>query len=129
MQDYFLASLAGLWLADGLALLIAPHWIIEQVRYALQQSPLVLRWHILSILAGMSLSILTVHRPYQPLWIVVGISMVITGTFLWVGPEHVGQPAPNWCLTRDDVDYRVWGLVLCTLAVLLFHAIGWIGQA
>jgi hypothetical protein len=26
------------------------------------------------------------------------------------------------------VDYRFWGLGLCTLAVLLLHALGWIGN-
>lgn len=29
----------------------------------------------------------------------------------------------------EDIDYRIRGLGLCTLAVLLLYALGWIGRS
>jgi len=30
---------------------------------------------------------------------------------------------------REDIDYRFCGLGLCTLAILLLYALGWIGRS
>ena len=35
----------------------------------------------------------------------------------------------HWCVGREDIDYRFRGLGLCTLAVLLLYALGWIGRS
>jgi len=129
MRNYVLGGLAGLWLADGIALLAAPRWTIDRVRDALRESPLILHWESVSILAGLALTVLGIDLLYRPLWMIVGLSMTLKGIFLWLGPEHLRKTVMNWCLVREDVDYRIWGLILCVLAVLLLHAIGWIPPA
>ena len=53
--------------------------------------------------------------------------MIAKGLFLWLGPIALRERVITWCAAREDVDYRLWGLGLCTLAVLLLHALGWIG--
>lgn len=67
--------------------------------------------------------------PFRLLWIVTGLCMVIKGFFLWLAPERLRGPLVGWCMTREDIDYRFWGLGLCTLAVLLLHGLGWIGHS
>jgi len=47
---------------------------------------------------------------------------------LWLGPTELRARLLEWCLSREDVDYRFWGLGLCALALLLLHALGWIGR-
>lgn len=113
-------------MADGIALLAIPRWTIDRVREALHDSPNILRWEGVSILAGLALIMLSLDLLYQPLWAIVGLSMMLKGIFLWIGPEETRRTVMNWCLIREEVDYRFWGLTLCLLAVLLFHALGWI---
>lgn len=52
---------------------------------------------------------------------------------LCVGPHPRGlgwlMTWLNWCVGREDIDYRFRGLGLCTLAVLLLYALGWIGRS
>jgi hypothetical protein len=55
LKDYALAALAGIWLADGMALLVAPRYIITQARELLQQFPAILRWELLPIIGGVFL--------------------------------------------------------------------------
>lgn len=62
--------------------------------------------------------------PYQPLWWMTGGAMVIKSCFLTWGPTAWRTPLLSWCFTREAVDYRFFGLWLCTLAVLLLHALG-----
>ena len=52
----------------------------------------------------------------------------LKGVFLAMGPEAWRSRLVEWCLNRDDVDYRFVGIGLCTLAALLLHALGWLGQ-
>lgn len=128
MKDYALAALAGIWLADGMALLVAPRYIIAQVRELLQQSPSILRWELLAIIGGIFLFFAAQDLPYQWLWIVMAGGMIAKGAFLSIGPPSWRGPVIEWCIGREDIDYRFWGLGLCALAVLLLHALGWIGR-
>lgn len=123
-----MAALAGIWLADGIVLLISPRYIITQVRKILQQSPGILRWELLAIFGGGLLLFAANDLPYPWLWVVTAGSMIAKGTFLSVGPPSWRTPVVEWCLEREDIDYRFWGLGLCILAALLFHALGWIGR-
>ena len=66
--------------------------------------------------------------PYQSLWMVTAGGMIAKGAFLSIGPHSWRGPVFDWCVSREDMDYRLWGLGLCTLAVLLLHALGWIGS-
>jgi hypothetical protein len=53
-------------------------------------------------------------------------AMIAKGLFLSMGSSQWRTRILDWCFSRDDVDYRIWGLGLCTLATLLFRALGWI---
>lgn len=128
VKDYALAALASIWLADGITLLVAPRYIITQVCELLRQSPTVLRWEFLAIIAGVFLFFAARDLPYQWLWQMTAGGMVAKGAFLSIGPPSWRKPAIDWCAGREDIDYRFWGLGLCALAVLLLHALGWIGR-
>jgi hypothetical protein len=129
MKEYTLAVLAGIWVVDGLALLIAPRSVINRVREAMAETPDILRWQILAVAAGIALFILGSDMVYSILWMIIALGMIAKGCFLWLGPTTLRERVLEWCWHREDVDYRFWGLGLCALAVLLLHALGWIGQA
>jgi hypothetical protein len=129
LKDYALAAFAGVWLADGMALLVAPRHIITLVRELVQQSPAILRWELLAIIGGILLFFATQELPYQSLWMVTAGGMIAKGAFLSIGPHSWRGPVIDWCVSREDIDYRFWGLGLCTLAVLLLHALGWVGRS
>lgn len=128
MKEYTLAFLAGIWAADGLSLLIAPRAVINRVREVAAMAPGILRWQVLAIAAGVALLILGLDIAYSPLWMITAFAMIAKGSLLWLGPTELRTRLLEWCLNREDVDYRFWGLGLCTLALLLLHALGWIGQ-
>jgi hypothetical protein len=54
--------------------------------------------------------------------------MMAKGLFLAAAPAVWRDRVIGWFLAREDVDYRFWGLGLCALAMLLLHALGWIGR-
>ncbi len=126
-MTYLLAAIAGVWAADGLALLVAPRQVIVRTREVLAGAPTMLRWEGLAICLGVLLLLGSQELRYQPLWTITGIAMVTKGIFLTTGPQRWRQPVLDWCLTREDVDYRFVGITLCTLAVLLLNALGWMG--
>lgn len=96
MKDYALAALAGIWLTDGITLLIAPRFIITQVRELLQQSPSILRWELLAIIAGAFLFFAAQDLPYRWLWMVTAGGMVAKGLFLSFGsPPGVSRSSPG----------------------------------
>jgi uncharacterized protein YjeT (DUF2065 family) len=107
-MKYLLAAIAGIWMADGLALLVAPQHVIARVREVLVLSPQELH--------------------YRLLWTIMGLTMLVKGLFLALGPDQWRHHVLQWCLRREEVDYRFWGLGLCTLAILLLHALGWVGS-
>ena len=109
MKDYALAALAGVWLANGMALLVAPRFIIAQVRELLQQSPAILRWELLGIIVGIFLYSAAQELPYQSLWMVTAGGMIAKGAFLSIGPHSWRGRVIDWCVGREDVDYRIWG--------------------
>ncbi len=81
------------------------------------------------IIGGIFLFFAAQDLPYQWLWMVTAVGMVAKGAFLSIGAPAWRGPVIDWCIGREDIDYRFWGLGLCTLAVLLFHALGWIGRS
>ena len=127
-MTYLLAAIAGIWAADGLALLLAPRHVVLRIKEIVLVAPRLLRWEGLAIGLGLLLLIGSYDLRYQPLWTITGLAMVVKGVFLAVGPERWRKPVLDWCLAREDVDYRFWGLGLCTLAILLLHALGWMGN-
>jgi hypothetical protein len=95
------------------------------LRQSLIVAPGFLKWGGLAGLLGLVLIVLTHDVAYQPLWVVVGLSMVVKGVFLYAGSDLWRLRIVKWCLERETVDYRLWGLGLCTLSILLLDAMNW----
>ena len=110
MIVFLLFFIAGLWMADGVALIFSPQRVIMTLRHSLAASPGFLRWGGIAAFLGLLLLVGTWRLAYQPLWIIVGFSMIAKGVFLYAG---------------SAVDYLIWGLGLCTLSVLLLDALNW----
>ncbi len=125
-MSYLLMAIAGLWMADGLALLVAPLWIIGRVRQALLASPSFTKWSGVTLVGGMVLLVQASDLAYQGLWMVTGVAMVAKGGFFLLSDDEARDSVLKWCLNRDAIDYRLWGLGLCTLSVLLIQACGWL---
>jgi len=128
MNEYALAAIAGMWLADGLALLVAPRFVIDRVRHAVHGNVALWPWQLFAVVVGVVLCVAGLELRYQPLWVLSAGGMVFKGLFLAFGPPPWRERVVTWFLSREDVDYRFWGLGLCTLAALLLHALGWLGQ-
>ena len=128
MQDYALAAIAGIWLADGLSLLFIPRFVVERLREVIRQQPTIWTWQWLSVVAGAVLLVTALPLPYQPLWVLTALAMLAKGLFLALGPGSWRSRLVDWSLNREDVDYRFVGIGLCTLAALLLHALGWLGR-
>ena len=124
MTTYIFGAIAGIWLADGLALLSFPLLMIRQVQESLQQNLHLLRWQAVSMCLGAFLIVSSAELPYQPLWWITGAAMGIKSSFLAWGPATWRASLLNWCFAREAIDYRFMGLGLCALAVLLLHALG-----
>ena len=125
-MSYLLMAIAGLWMADGLALLVAPLRIVGQVRQALSTSPSLAKWSGLTLVGGMILLLQASDLTYPIVWMVTGLAMVAKGGFFLLSNDETRQSVLQWCLSREAVDYRFWGLGLCALSVLLIHACGWL---
>lgn len=128
MKEYALAMIAGMWLADGVALIVAPRFIINAVREAIRMNTALWPWQLFAVIAGVLLLWAGLDLPYQTLWVCTAAGMMAKGMFLAAAPATWRDQIIGWFLARDDVDYRFWGLGLCALAVLLLHALGWIGR-
>jgi hypothetical protein len=124
--NYALAIIAGIWFTDGLLLLVVPRFIITHLRRTLTEAPTILQWEWLAVVGGGIILVAGQNLVYQPLWIVTAGAMIAKGLFLSMGPSQWRTHILDWCLNREDVDYRFWGLGLCALAMLLLHALGWI---
>jgi len=123
-MSYLLMAIAGLWMADGLALLVAPVWTVALVRQALAASQSHATWSGVTMAAGLVLE--ASELSYQGLWVVAGLAMLAKGGFFLLSGDDTRHAVLRWCLSRDAVDYRFLGLGLCTLSLLLIHASGWL---
>lgn len=125
-MSYLLMVIAGLWMADGLALLVAPLRTVALVRQALAASPSQATWSMVTLATGLVLLLQASELSYQGLWMVAGLAMLAKGGFFLLSDDNTRHAVLAWCLSRDAVDYRFWGLGLCALSVLLVHASGWL---
>ena len=121
---YFLMGIAGLWMVDGLALLVAPLRMVALLKESLVASPSIMNWSGLSVVLGLILLIQGGELPYHPLWLVTGLAMLGKGIFFLLASDEQRSVALQWCLKREAVDYRFFGLGLCTLSLLLLNAVG-----
>ena len=121
---YLLMAVAGLWMVDGLALLIAPLRMIALLEESLVASPSIMNWSGLSAVLGVILLVEGGELSYYPLWLIAGLAMLGKGIFfLWASDEQCVMVL-RWCLKREAVDYRFWGLGLCALSLLLLDSVG-----
>jgi hypothetical protein len=88
MTRYILAAIAGIWMADGLALLAVPLLVIKRVQESLLHSPQLLRWEAVGIGLGAILIVWSGSIPYQPLWWITGSAMIIKGVSSHGVPPH-----------------------------------------
>jgi len=111
-------------MADGIALLVAPLRVIALLKESLAASPSIIHWSAISAVLGVILILQIGELPYHPLWLIVGLAMIAKGLFFFFASHEHYYPVVQWCLSREAVDYRFWGLGLCTLSVLLLNAGG-----
>lgn len=128
MLHALLGTLSLIWIVDGLALLAAPRGVMALLKQYIQQQQGVSRWWAVTSGLGAALLWVPMSASHQPLWVVVGLLMLLKGLFLGLAPERWRASVITWCLSREDVDYRFWGLGLCMLAVLLARTAGLIGS-
>ncbi len=128
MLHALLATLVLIWTMDGIALLAAPRSMITLLQQYVHQQHGVSRWWAVTNGLGAALLWVPMTAAHQPLWVVVGGMMLLKGLFLGLAPERWRIRVITWCLLREDVDYRFWGLGLCMLAILLARATGLIGS-
>ncbi len=124
-MHHLLIGIAIIWLVDGLSLLLAPRYVITQIRELLTVSPSIIQWEGLSIVLGMILLWSSGNLRYTYLWILLGCTMVGKGFLLTLSSEKLREHVVEWCLAREDIDYRFWGLGLCALALILLDALRW----
>ena len=117
-------GIAGLWMVDGLALLVAPLRMVALLKESLVASPSIMNWSGLSVVLGLILLIQGGELPYHPLWLVTGLAMLGKGIFFLLASDEQRSMVLEWCLEREAVDYRFFGLGLCTLSLLLLDAVG-----
>ena len=67
-MSYLLVAIAGLWMADGLALLLVPLRMIALLKESLVSSPAIVSWSGLSLALGVILLIEGEELSYHPLW-------------------------------------------------------------
>ena len=90
---------------------------------------MILRWELLAIIGGVFLPFAAQELPYQWFWMVTAEGMIAKGAFLSIETHSWRGPVIDWCVGREDIDYRFWGLGHCALAVLLLYTLGWIGRS
>ena len=101
--------------------------MIGQIRQTLVASPSMRRWSGVTLVAGMILLLEASDLTCQGLWMVIGVAMVVKGGFFLLSNEDTCRSALQWCVSREAVDDRFWGLGLCALSMLLIHALGGFG--
>ena len=126
-MSYLLMAIAGMWMADGLVLLVAPLRVIALLKESLAVSPSIINWSGISAVLGVILLFQISELPYHPLWLVIGLVMVAKGLFFLLASLEYRHLIVKWCVNREAVDYRFWGLALCTLSVLLLDSVGLLG--
>lgn len=111
-------------MADGLVLLVAPLRMMALLKESLASSPSLMNWSVFSAILGVGLLSQIGELPYHPLWLLTGLAMIGKGLFFFMASVEYRHRVLKWCLTREAVDYRFWGLALCTLSALLLDAVG-----
>lgn len=123
MREFLFSFLGVVWFSIGLGLVIAPAWTIEILERLASDE---FRQFVL-IQAGMVISLILVIGTgglvFRAVWIVVGCVGLAKGLFLIGAPIGRREAFLAWWFKRPFWAYRVWGLVLVSLATTLAYGV------
>ena len=123
MRGVLFSFIGVVWFSIGLGLIIAPAWAIEILERLMSDE---FRQFVL-IQAGMVISLMLVigtgGLAFRIVWIVVGCLGLATGLFLIGAPLGRREAFLEWWFKRPFWEYRVWGLVLVSLATMLVYGV------
>ncbi len=123
MKEFLFSFIGVVWFSIGLGLIIAPAWAIEILERLASDE---FRLFVL-IQAGMLLSLILVigtgGLAFRIVWIVVGCLGIALGLFLISVPLGRREAFLEWWFKRPFWEYRVWGIVLVSLATTLAYGV------
>lgn len=123
MKEFLFSSISVVWFSIGLGLLIAPAWAIEILERLVSDE---FRQFAL-VQAGMMISLILVigtgGLAFRIVWIVVGCLGIALGLFLISAPLGRREAFLEWWFKRPFWEYRVWGIVLVSLATTLAYGV------
>lgn len=123
MKEFLFSFISVVWFSIGLGLLIAPAWAIEILERLVSDE---FRQFAL-VQAGMMISLILVigtgGLAFQIVWIVVGCLGIAKGLFLISVPLGRREAFLEWWFKRPFWEYRVWGIVLVSLATTLAYGV------
>lgn len=121
MREFLFSFIGVVWFSIGLGLIIAPAWAIEilerLVSDEFRQFVLIQTVMVISLI----LVIGTGGLAFQTIWIVVGCLGIVQGLFLIGAPLGRREAFLEWWFKRPFWEYRVWGIVLVSLATTLVY--------
>lgn len=123
MKEFLFSFISVVWFSIGLGLLIAPAWAIEILERLVSDE---FRQFAL-VQAGMMISLILVigtgGLAFRIVWIVVGCLGIALGLFLISAPLGRREAFLEWWFKRPFWEYRVWGIVLVSLATTLAYGV------
>lgn len=123
MKEFLFSFISVVWFSIGLGLLIAPAWAIEILERLVSDE---FRQFAL-VQAGMMISLILVigtgGLAFRIIWIVVGCLGIALGLFLISAPLGRREAFLAWWFKRPFWEYRVWGIVLVSLATTLAYGV------
>ena len=123
MKEFLFSFIGVVWFSIGLGLIIAPAWAIEILERLASDE---LRQFML-IQVGMVISLILVigtgGLAFRAVWIMVGSLGIAKGLFLIGAPLGRREAFLGWWFKRPFWEYRVWGIVLVSLATMLVYGV------
>jgi hypothetical protein len=123
VKEFLFSFISVVWFSIGLGLLIAPAWAIEILERLVSDE---FRQFAL-VQAGMMISLILVigtgGLAFRIVWIVVGCLGIALGLFLISAPLGRREAFLAWWFKRLFWEYRVWGIVLVSLATTLAYGV------
>jgi len=123
VKEFLFSFIGVVWFSIGLGLIIAPAWAIEILERLASDE---FRQFVL-IQAGMMISLILVigtgGLAFRIVWIVVGCLGIAKGLFLIGAPLGRREALLEWWFKRPFWEYRVWGIVLVSLATTLAYGV------
>jgi hypothetical protein len=123
VKEFLFSFIGVVWFSIGLGLIIAPAWAIEILERLASDE---LRQFVL-VQVGMVISLILVigtgGLAFRTVWIAVGCLGLAKGLFLIGAPLGRREAFLGWWFKRPFWEYRVWGIVLVSLATTLAYGV------